>query len=81
MQPHKTATRKEITDQLGIKMTGKGGREFESSNAKKMFYKVMTPMLRTILLNDREELEYTLSEIKFTTWFDSLKKTGKEIFG
>jgi hypothetical protein len=53
----------------------------EKWKTRKKFYFRISPLLKICLNSDKEELRYYLSGTKFASWFDSLRRTGKETFG
>lgn len=80
-QEGKTASRAQLEELIHFKFSNleKGTSEWKSNSDK--FYRVMSPLFKTIIHNNREQLRYTLNDIKFKTWFSSLRRTGQEMFG
>ncbi len=77
-------TRKELEKELGLQfshLAEDNTKKKEFWRKRKKFYKIMSPLIGTVIVNDRENLTYELNGVRFGAWFDSLKRTGKEVFG
>ena len=74
-------TRQELEKELQMEFSKhkKGSNQYEAKRQR--FYRVLSPLIQNIIVNDRENLTYELSGIKFTTRMSSIVRTGKEMFG
>ncbi len=75
------ATRKEIEAFLHIEFSHLKKADRIRWRKQKQFYKIVSPLKNTFLFCDSEELSYELSEPIFSRWIDSLRRTGKDLFG
>jgi hypothetical protein len=80
MQQNKPATRKDLEKLLNLEFSKHPQNSKQYNALRQKFYRRMSPLLQTVITSDREENLYNLSNVKFQTWFDSLRRTATKVF-